>query len=89
MSTNLSLGLTLTALGAGSALAALGSVNNRIASIGQNIDKLKGRQKIATEQMDRCWALGNDAVAKYAREVAYLDKRIGKRIKRRTPMALP
>jgi hypothetical protein len=70
MSGNLSLGITLTAAGLGATMAAFGTVNKRIASIGENIDKLKGRQKIATEQMDRGWALGNNAVAKYARETA-------------------
>jgi division protein CdvB (Snf7/Vps24/ESCRT-III family) len=78
MSSNLSLGLTLTAVGLGSVTAAFGTVNKRITSIGQTVEKLKARQKTATDQMNRGWALGNNAVMKYAREVEHLDKRIAK-----------
>jgi uncharacterized protein YukE len=78
MSSNLSLGITLTAFGLGSAMAAFGTVDNRIASIGQTINKLKGQQKTALGNMDREWVWGGKSVKKYANEVDRLDRRIAK-----------
>jgi hypothetical protein len=76
MSKTLALGITLTAFGFGGAVAAFGTVNERIGSIGKTIDKLKGQQKTALQNMDREWVYGGNAVKKYATEVDKLDKKM-------------
>lgn len=76
MSKTLALGITLTAFGFGGAVAAFGSVNERIGSIGKTIDKLKGQQKTALQNMDREWVYGGNSVKKYAAEVDKLDKKL-------------
>ncbi|WP_395060398.1 phage tail tape measure protein [Polaromonas sp.] len=72
----LSLGIVISALGFGGAAASLGSVNDRISSIGRTVEKLKVQQKSALTSMDREWVWGGDAVKRYATEVEKLDKRI-------------
>lgn len=76
MATNLSLGITLTLIGASAAAGALGTVGQRVDSIGQAIDKLKTRQKTALGNMDREWVWGGNSVKKYADEVDKLDRKI-------------
>lgn len=76
MSKTLSLGIVISALGFGGAAASLGTVNDRISSIGRTVDKLKVQQKNALANMEREWVWGGDAVKRYATEVEKLDKRI-------------
>lgn len=76
MSKTLKLGIVISALGFGSAASAFGTVNSRVSSLGQTIDKLKVQQKAALTSMDREWLWGGDAVKKYAAEVDKLDRRI-------------
>lgn len=63
-------------MGFGGAAASLGTVNDRISSIGRTVDKLKVQQKNALANMEREWVWGGDAVKRYATEVEKLDKRI-------------
>ncbi|MDR1311100.1 MAG: phage tail tape measure protein [Burkholderiaceae bacterium] len=77
-SSSLSLGLVFTATGIGAVLGAMGSVNTRIASIGEKIDKLKGQQRAALSSMEREWIWGGNAVQKYATQVEKLDREISK-----------
>lgn len=76
MSKTLKLGIVISALGFGSAASAFGTINSRVSSLGQTIDKLKTQQKSALASMDREWVWGGDSIKKYAAEVDKLDRRI-------------
>lgn len=76
----LSIGLIVTATGMGGAAALLGTVNDRVKSIGSTVELLKGKQAAALRQMEHEWVWAGDGVKKYGREV----DRIGARIERLT-----
>ncbi|MBS1186682.1 MAG: hypothetical protein H6R04_700 [Burkholderiaceae bacterium] len=76
MSKTLSLGIVLTALGAGSVMGVIGGVSDRISSIGRTVEKLQGQQKTALAAMDREWVWGGNSVKKYLDQVEKLDRKI-------------
>lgn len=76
MSKILAFGIMISALGAGAASAAFGTVGDRINSIGRTVDKLKVQQKSALQSMDREWVYGGNSVKKYGQEVDKLDAKI-------------
>lgn len=75
MSTNVSLGITLTLMGAATTAGMLGTVSQRIDSINRELTELKGKRN-DLGAMSRDWALGGEAVRKYGSEVEKLGRRI-------------
>lgn len=76
MSQTLSIGLTISAIGLGGVLGAFGKVNERVASLGSELDRLRSKRNSLKETLQNPFIEGSKVAALYERDLAKVERRI-------------
>lgn len=75
MSTNISLGITVSLLGAATVAGSLGTVEQRIGSINRSAERWR-EKRAHLVAMSRDWRANSQEAQRFAREIATVDKRL-------------